>query len=101
MFRFCLLNCFVFGKNPKQGFSKLYPIIIIGSGRMLIFPIIITKQNAQVILPGVNNSGDIDNIVFNLIQSNVITAQQYSQICLKTCQCLNRGALFRETSKRF
>ena len=63
----------LFGKGILFRFGKLYPFGVIGTA--LILPIIITKQNAQIILPGINNSGDINSTVFNLIQSNVIAAQ--------------------------
>ena len=63
--------------------------------------IILAKQYAQIVLPRIYNSGDQNSSVFNSVKRNMLVAQQYTQICLKTCQCLNRGALFRETAKRF
>ena len=63
--------------------------------------IILAKQYSQIVLPRIYNSGDQNSSIFNPVKRNMLVAQQYTQICLETCKCLNRWALFRETAKRF
>ena len=68
--------------------------------RITSIKIILTKQNTQIILSGVYNSGDKNSAIFDLVKRNMLVAQQNTQICLEACERLNGGALLWVTAQR-
>ena len=59
--------------------------------RIFLWIYVIAEQNSDIVLPGIDHSGNKHSASFYLIDGNIISADQYPQITGISRQGSNRG----------
>lgn len=80
---------------PKRISCDLYRLFL----RVCPFPEVITKENPEIILPGINDSCDVYRFILDPVKRNMLSADKETEVRRVAGQCLNRRASFRKAGK--